>query len=1247
MYSTFRRPSFRPYVLYSFLLLALFAIVAGVTGPLPKSSAYFPRVSSNATEDFTTATVPIMSGNSLQPATAAKVAKKIQLRESFGKLPLRFEANRGQSDARVRFLARGLGYGLFLTPDEAVLVLQRDRRFAPRQAVTRNDVIRMKLIGADPDPAVDGINQLPGTSNYFIGNNSSDWRSEVPAFASVRYGSVYPGVDLFYYGNQQEVEYDYNLAPGADPSVIRVKFEGARARLEKSGDLILRTRTGTEVRQRKPFAYQEIDGERRAVEARFVLLGQNSFGFEVAAYDASKPLVIDPSLVYSTYVGGASPVNGNDQAFGIAIDIQGNAYITGQTASTTFPVTPGAYRTTPDTGVSSGDAFVAKLNPTGTALIYATYLGGISPFGNSATDTGYGIAVDAQGNAYVAGHTFGNFPTTPGAAQTAPPSATDKGFITKLNPTGTALVYSSYIGGNNYNFAFAVTIDGAGNAYVAGTTGATNFPVTPGAFQTSISSTTNADAFVVKLNPSGSAYVYATYLGGTLSEDASGIALDAGGRAYVTGVTYSTNFPVTPTAYQTTYQSTNPFFFAQGDAFLTVLDAAGASTPYSTYLGGAGEDLGLDVAVDVLGNAYVSGSTLSSNFPTTPGAFQTSYHFNTDAFVTKVNPAAAGAASVPYSTYLGGARLDRADGVALDPLGNVYVAGGTASDDFPVTACAAQTTASGGSVGLPKDVFLTKLNMLAPGNAGLIYSTYLGGNDFETARDVAVDATGNAFVAGPTRSTDFPTTPGAFQTTLQQSPQPQDAFVAKFDPNACVLACPNDPANDADGDGVCGDVDNCPTTANPDQADADGDGVGDACETCPNDPNKTAPGVCGCGVADTDSDGDGTPDCNDQCPNDPNKTAPGVCGCSVADTDSDGDGTPDCNDQCPNDPNKAGPGVCGCGVADIDTDGDGTPNCNDACPNDPNKIAPGVCGCGVTDLDSDGDGIANCNDNCPNDPNKVAPGACGCGVPDTDTDGDGAADCNDACPSDPNKIVPGACGCGVADTDTDGDGTPNCNDACPNDPNKVAPGVCGCGVPDADSDGDGIPGCQDNCPTVFNPDQRDTNGDGVGDVCTPFQFPQGGQFVIGNLVDITGGATVNFWGSQWAMNNPMSGGAGPNAFKGFENVTAQPACGGTWTSQPGNSSDPPQTIPQYMAIIVSSSIQKNGPVINGDIERIVVVQTNPGYDPSPGHRGTGQVVAILCETGPSASLFYRFLNSEGPLVFKPGLEWLERWRVRV
>lgn len=309
-----------------------------------------------------------------------------------------------------------------------------------------------------------------------------------------------------------------------------------------------------------------------------------------------------------------------------------------------------------------------------------------------------------------------------------------------------------------------------------------------------------------------------------------------------------------------------------------------------------------------------------------------------------------------------------------------------------------------------------------------------------------------------------------------------------------------------------------------------------------------------------------------------------------------------------------------------DTDGDGLPDGIDNCPINFNP----------DQTDGDGDGVGDLCDTCANDPNKVSPGECGCGVPDTDSDNDGSPDCFDACPTDPNKTSPGLCGCGNVDTDTDDDGTADCSDACPNDRDKIAPGACGCGVADTDADNDGIPDCHDNCPATFNPDQLDSNNDGVGDACTTSQFPAGGVFVIGDNVNLAVGATVYYWGAQWSQHNPMSGGAAPKSFKGFENGSQQPVCGGTWASQPGNSSSPPPSVPQYMAVIVSSSIQKNGSIITGNIRKIVIVETNSGYGPSPGHAGTGRVVSVFCVSSSSASLLdelFRMGEAEGWMPF--------------
>jgi hypothetical protein len=404
----------------------------------------------------------------------------------------------------------------------------------------------------------------------------------------------------------------------------------------------------------------------------------------------------------------------------------------------------------------------------------------------------------------------------------------------------------------------------------------------------------------------------------------------------------------------------------------------------------------------------------------------------------------------------------------LDGITGTYVV-----DAADSTGQTAQTTFTDGSTGIYMGPQVGTLTYGTPGSVTYTI-TVTGSGGGHTQLFTAGLPSGTAASFGPsyvespwpatstlTISYDGTTPAGTHNFCVGESPSGK--------PPAQHQVCANltieDTCPDADEDGVCDDDDNCPTVANPNQEDQDEDGVGDACDGCPDDPAKTDPGICGCGIADTDSDGDGTADCNDQCPDDSDKVVPGQCGCGVADADADGDGVANCNDGCVSDPNKTEPGQCGCGTPDTDSDGDGTADCNDGCPDDPAKTDPGICGCGIADTDSDGDGTADCNDQCPNDPNKTAPGQCGCGTPDTDSDGDGTADCNDGCPSDSNKTAPGTCGCGIADTDSDGDGTADCNDGCPSDPNKTDSGQCGCGVADTDSDGDGTADCVDGCPS--------------------------------------------------------------------------------------------------------------------------------------------------------------------------------------
>jgi hypothetical protein len=444
------------------------------------------------------------------------------------------EANQGQTDTQVNFLARGPGYALFLTPSEAVLGLQKPAAAgaSPGAAAPApgGDVLRMQLVGAAATPQVVGLDQLPGTSNYFLGNDPAQWHTDIPNYARVEYQGVYPGVDLAYYGNQRQLEYDFVVAPGATPGVVRLSFQGTEGMaLDAQGDLVLHT-VGGDVVEHAPVLYQESGGVRQPVWGRYVLEGGGQVGFAVGAYDASRPLVIDPVLSYSTYLGGTGLDNGS----GIAVNSSGNAYVTGYTTSTDFPTTAGAFQTT---SPADYNAFVARLNATGTGLVYSTYLGG------SGLDQSFAIAVNSSGEAYVTGETEStDFPTTPGAFQTTSRGGVGgDAFVSKLNATGTALVYSTYLGGSGSEVGYGIAVDSSGDAYVTGYTDSSDFPITPGAFQTT--SAGGPDVFVAKLNGSGTGLVYSTYLGGSGNDQGFGIAVDSAGNAYVTGAASSTDFP--------------------------------------------------------------------------------------------------------------------------------------------------------------------------------------------------------------------------------------------------------------------------------------------------------------------------------------------------------------------------------------------------------------------------------------------------------------------------------------------------------------------------------------------------------------------------------------------------------------------------------------------------------------------------------------------------------------------------------
>ena len=672
-------------------------------------------------------------------------------------LPLAFVRNAGQLDRRVRFSAQAGSASVFLTRSEAVVALGKGRQGL---------ALRLRFLGASPRATLSGAERSPGRVNYLIRNDPSRWQQDLPTYREVVYRRLWPGVDLAVRGRGGQLKYEFRLAPGSDPARIRLAYRGQeRLSLDRDGRLRVETALGT-LRDNRPVSYQPIGRRRVAVESSFALRDGGAYGFALGAYDRHRPLVIDPGLAYSTYLGEGSATYGQE----IAVDDAGSAYVTGSTYSIDFPTTAGAFDTSRNGG--DRDIFVTKLNAARSDLEYSTYLGG----GEAG-----GIAVDRAGSAYVTGTTGFDFPTTPDAFDpVGHPYAgrnMSDAFVTKLNADGSALAYSTFLGGTPWDYGEGIAVDDTGSAYVVGSTQSGDFPTTPGAFDRSRSANadpTDTDVFVTKLNPSGSALGYSTYLGGRDMDgyEHLGIAVDDAGSAYIIGNTSSTDFPTTAGAFD---RSPN-------DLFVTKLNAAGSRLAYSTYLGGTGDDYGQGIAVDDRGSAYVTGYTeLAADFPTTAGAFDTSYNKGGDLFVTKLN--AAGSA-LAYSTYLGGRGLDGGDEVAIavDRAGSAYVTGSTDSTNFPTTAGAIHRRYKGGL----QDAFVTRLT--GTGSA-LLYSTYIGGSDDDVGGGIAVHDVGAAYVTGSTSSRDFPTTPRAFQQSYNRGKG--TALVMKLDLRDLFYVEPN------------------------------------------------------------------------------------------------------------------------------------------------------------------------------------------------------------------------------------------------------------------------------------------------------------------------------------------------------------------------------------------------------------------------------------------------------------------------
>ncbi|MCP4541534.1 MAG: hypothetical protein GY832_30760 [Chloroflexi bacterium] len=787
----------------------IFVVMLIMLGGVPVSRAQ-PRSAVPILPDEATAEpLPILASAPTEPSDHTTQSR---FEESFGQLPLYFVENQGQLDKRVAYYIQGSDKTIYFTsegvtftltdhqfettahhpldaehrpPESTILPFDKaqDERQSPGQvpdplSKTKRWVVKLDFVNANPDIRPIGQKQTEAVVSYFEGT-PDEWHAGLPTYSRIVYTDLWPGIDLVYYGTVNQLKYEFIVHPGTDPAQIRLAYRGATdVTLNAAGQLEVSTPVGG-FTDNTPVAYQEINGRRVPVEMAYQLANNESqpsdlpftmhnvqFGFSVGPYDLAHPLILDPTvLVYCGYIGGS----GYDEGYGIAVDEEGYVYVTGRTDSSeaTFPVTVG-----PDLTHNGGsyDAFVAKVNATGSALVYAGYIGG------SGYEYGYGIAVDGVGDAYITGSTWSSeatFPVTVGPDLTH--NGTSDAFVAKVKSDGTSLVYCGYIGGSDGDYGRGIAVDGAGNVLLIGNTNSSEatFPVTMGPDLTYNSGV--YDAFVVKVGTDGTSLVYAGYIGGSGYDSGYGIKVDGAGNAYVTGSTSSSEatFPVT-VGPDLTYNGSS-------DAFVAKVASDGTSLLYCGYIGGSHDDYGRYIAVDGLGNAYVTGQTNSSEatFPVTVGPDLTyngdqDLTYNDDAFIAKV---ASDGTSLLYCGYIGGSGYDEGYGIAVDGAGYVYVTGRSNSSEatFPVTV-GPDLTYNGGS----HDAFVTKVES---DGTSLVYCGYIGGSGYDYGSGIAVDGAGNTYVTGSTQSKEatFPATVGPDLTYNGGS---YDAFVAKVQATA-------------------------------------------------------------------------------------------------------------------------------------------------------------------------------------------------------------------------------------------------------------------------------------------------------------------------------------------------------------------------------------------------------------------------------------------------------------------------------
>jgi hypothetical protein len=728
---------------------------------------------------------------------------------SHSDVPLYFEANHGQTDPSVRFLSHGNGYSVFLTAGGMVLALhtanerysQSNSQLLNRSAVfsqgglsqlrsarplsnlssaMTTKMIRVELVGSAQNPVIVGEDPLPTKVNYFIGSDPHNWRRNVPTYSRIRYRNVYPGIDLEYYGNNHKVEYDFDLSAGADPAKIQFSVKGAESlKIDDAGSLVLSIGS-SKLFFNMPTIYQEIRGTRSPVTGTYVLLDSTHVGFSVGSHDPNRPLVIDPVLVYSTLVGGSV----NDYANGIAVDSSGDAYVIGLTDSPDFPVaTLGQYSST------QFRMFVTKFDPSGSVLLFADYFGG-----TSGNDEASAIALDSSGDPYVTGSTLSSdFPVF--NAYQSSLAGSEDAFLVKFSADGSSIVYSTYLGGSNLTYiggsttqlAKAIAVDSVGEAIIVGTTMATDFPTTMNAYQSTVSPDQSGDwgeyGFITKFAGSGTSLVYSSYFAGNTvlgtpgfpQSEILGVATDPIGNAYVTGLTNTTNLPVTSGAFMTAY----PGQPAAQIGFVSKFDPAGTLS-YSTYLGGSSGNLLYAIAADSTGSAYVTGLEYAENgFPIiSTNICDPSQAVCNGVVIAKLDPTGS---NLIYSTYLGTSNSMAGQAIQIDASGDAFIVGSDIAFDLanPIEQDPIVINSTDGTSSLGEDVVIAEID---PSASTLLFATFLGGAEgsFGAAPSgLALDNHGAIYVTGETDSPDFPVTETAFQTVLTGQ---MNTFVTKIDP---------------------------------------------------------------------------------------------------------------------------------------------------------------------------------------------------------------------------------------------------------------------------------------------------------------------------------------------------------------------------------------------------------------------------------------------------------------------------------